>query len=125
MKNIYLHLVSRDELMKVDVSKIVYIEADGNYVNIILANQLKGSVCMSLSQIQSLLSKVLKEDVSAFVRIGKRYIVNSNYILKINVINQRLILSDGASFAFQLNISKVALKAFKDLYVKRISANQQ
>lgn len=41
MKNVYLHLVSRDEFMRVDVSKIVYVEADGNYTNIILANQPK------------------------------------------------------------------------------------
>lgn len=80
---------------------------------------------MSLAQIQALLAKSLKENAGMFVRIGKKYIINSSYLLKVNIIKQKLILSDGASFAFQLNISKVALKAFKDVYIKRLSANQQ
>ena len=39
MKNIYLHLNTRDEFLRMDISKIVYFEADGNYTNIMLANK--------------------------------------------------------------------------------------
>ena len=49
MKNVYLHLNSRDEFLRIDISKIVYFEADGNYTNIVLANKLKGVVCMNLA----------------------------------------------------------------------------
>lgn len=75
MKNIYLHLNSRDEFLRIDVSKIVYFEADGNYTNIILSNRLKGVVCMNLARMQKMLTDRLKEQASIFIRVGKKYII--------------------------------------------------
>lgn len=118
MKNIYLHLNSRDEFLRIDISKIVYFEADGNYTNIVLANKLKGVVCMNLARMQELLSKSLKENARIFARVGKKYIINHTYIYKINTLRQSLVLSDGMHFAYQLDISKEALKQLKELYVK-------
>ena len=33
----YLYLNSRDELYKIDIAKIVYFEAEGNYTNFYLS----------------------------------------------------------------------------------------
>ena len=121
MKNIYLHLNSRDELLRIDISKIVYFEADGNYTNIVLANQLKGVVCMNLSHMQQVLSERLKEQATIFVRVGKRHIINHTYVYQINVLRQKLTLSDGKNFAFNLDVSKDALKQLKDLYVSSLN----
>jgi len=117
MGNIYLHLNTRDEFMRIDISKIVYLEADGNYTNIVLANQLKGVVCMNLARMQQLLSERLKEHARIFVRVGKKHIINSAHIYRINVLRQQLVLSDGYRFAFALDVSKEALKALKDLMI--------
>ena len=38
---------SRDERLRIDISKIVYFEADGNYTDIIVINKLRASVCMN------------------------------------------------------------------------------
>ena len=76
MKSIYLHIISRDEILRVDITKIVYIEANGNYTYIILANQLKGVINMNLSQVQQLIASRLKENAGIFIRIGKKYIIN-------------------------------------------------
>ena len=121
MKNIYLHLNSRDELLRIDISKIVYFEADGNYTNIVMANQLKGVVCMNLAHMQQVLSERLKEQASIFVRVGKRHIINHTYVYQINVLRQKLTLSDGKNFAFHLHVSKDALKQLKDLYVSSLN----
>lgn len=117
--NIYLYLNTRDELLRLDVDKIVYFEADGNYTNIVMANKLKGVICMNLAGMQKVLVDKLKDDASRFVRIGKKYIVNHTMIFQINVLKQQLILSDGENFAYALSISKDALKNLKDLYNKR------
>lgn len=114
----YLHLNSRDEFLRIDISKIAYFEADGNYTNIILANKLKGVVCMNLTQMQQVLSESLKEQASIFIRVGKKYIINHTYVYQISILRQRLILSDGENFAYQLEVSKEALKKLKELYVK-------
>lgn len=122
MKNIYLHLNSRDELLRIDIANIVYFEADGNYTNIVQANKLKGVVCMNLSRMQYVLTDSLKEQASVFVRVGKKYIINSSYVYQINVLKQKLLLSDGLHFVFQLDISKEALRNLKTIYasIKKI-----
>lgn len=117
MNTKYLYLNSRDELFRIDISKIVYFEADGNYTNFVLSNKLKGAVCMNLAEMQQVLSDNLKEAASIFARVGKRYIVNLTYVFQIGVLRQKLTLSDGEVFAYQLSISKEALKKLKELYV--------
>ncbi len=115
--NRYLYLNSRDEFYRINISTIVYFEADGNYTNFVLKNQVKGTVCMNLSQMQSLLSENLKEAASIFARVGKRHILNLNYVYHISILRQRLTMSDGEKFAYQLNISKEALKKLREVYV--------
>ena len=122
MKNVYLHLNTRDEFLRIDISKIVYFEADGNYTNIVLTNNLKGVVCMNLARMQQVLSKRLKEHASVFARVGKKYIINHTHVYQINVLKQKLVLSDGENFIYQLNISKDALKNLKDIYVASLSS---
>lgn len=111
----YLYVNTRDELLRIDCSKIVYMEGDGNYTTIVLVNKLKASVCMNLSEMQRFISDKLHERASFLVRIGKRFIVNVNFIHQINVLHQSLIVTDGVHFAFQLGISKEALKQMKIL----------
>lgn len=114
----YLYINTRDELLRFDCSKIVYLEGDGNYTNIVLVNKLKASVCMNLSDMQRLISESLRERASMFARIGKRFIVNLNFIYQINVLRQVLTVSDGVHFAFQLGISKEALRQLKVLMLE-------
>lgn len=113
----YLYINTRDELLRLDCSKIVYMEGDGNYTNIVLVNKIKASVCMTLSETQRLISESLKERASVFARVGKRFIINLNFIYQINVLRQVLTVTDGVHFAFQLGISKEALRQLKMLMV--------
>ena len=118
MNGEFLYFNSRDELLRLDINRIVFFEGEGNYTNIVSANKLKGVVCMNLSRIQEILNEKLKEHSIIFARVGKRYIINLNYIYSINVIKQKLTLSDGYIFAYQLDIAKDALKKLKDLHSK-------
>ena len=117
----YLFLNSRDELFRMDVSKIVYFEADGNYTRFVLSDKVKGSVCMNLSEMQKLLTDSLKESASIFARVGKRHIVNLTYVYQISVLRQKLVLSDGEVFAYALDVSKEALKTLKEMYLQSIT----
>lgn len=125
MKQKFLYLNSRDEFYRVDISKIVYFEADGNYTNFVLSNKLKGVVGTNLAQMQKILTASLKEDASIFARIGKRFIVNLAYVYHIEVLKQKLMLSDGERFAYQLPISKEALKKLKEMYVMQATHNKK
>lgn len=121
MSKKYLFLNSRDELFRMDVSKIVYFEADGNYTNFVLSDKVKGAVCMNLAEMQKLLTDSLKESANMFARVGKRHIVNLSFVYQISVLRQKLVLSDGEVFAYPLNISKEALKTLKEMYVQSIN----
>ena len=118
--NEYLYLNSRDELYKIDITRIVFFEADGNYTGFTLCNGQKGSVCMNLAQMQKLIAENLNDSAATFARIGKRHIINMNYVFHISLLKQRLTLSDGASFAYDLDISKEALKKLKDIYTTSV-----
>lgn len=112
---VYVFFNSRDELQRIDVSKIVYFEADGNYTDIVMVNKLKASICMNLGEMEKAIAEQIGEESRHFMRIGKRFIINMQYVYSINVLKQQLILSDYDHFAFQVNISKDALKKMKEL----------
>lgn len=114
----YLYINTRDELLRIDCSKIVYMEGDGNYTHIVLVNKMKASVCMNLSEMQRLISENLRERASIFARVGKRFIVNLNFVYQINILRQSLTVTDGVHFAFQLGISKEALRQLKTIMVE-------
>lgn len=113
----YLYFNSRDELLRLDINKIVYFEADGNYTTIVMTNKLKNKVNCNLSQMEVLLANKLKEHSSIFMRIGKRLIVNLNYIHSVCIHKQQMVVTDCMHFAFQIPISKDALKKVKEIIV--------
>lgn len=115
----YLFFNSRDELQRIEVSKIVYFEADGNYTDIVMVNKLHATVLMNLSEMESTLAAQVGQESQSFMRIGRRFIINMNYIYSINLLRQQLILSDYDHFAFQITIPKEALKRMKELMIQK------
>lgn len=124
-KTKYLYLNSRDEFFRVDITKIVYFESDGNYTNIILNNRMKATISMNLAQMQEVLNKSLKEQARIFARIGKRHIINLTYVYQIAILRQRLVLSDGENFEYPISVSKEALKKLRDMYVSNLSVTKE
>jgi DNA-binding LytR/AlgR family response regulator len=114
-QQVYIFFNSRDELQRIDVSKIVYFEADGNYTDIVMVNKLRASVCMNLGEMEQAIADQIGDDAKIFVRIGKRFIINMRYVYSINTLKQQLVLSDYDHFAFQVSISKDALRKMKEL----------
>lgn len=120
----YLHFNSRDEFHRIDISKIVYFQSDGNYTNIMLTNKVKVVIGISLTKLEQYLSDTLKEKASCFVRVGKCFIININYILSINALGQNMILTDYSQFSYKVSISKDALKKLKDVMVTSVLKSQ-
>lgn len=111
---------SRDELLRMEMEKIAYFEADGNYTHIVTKNKLKATIGTSLSKTEEALTVQLGADAQRFIRVGKRFIVNTKYVYSVNLAKQHLVLSDLESFAFQLPVSKDALRRMKELMLLTI-----
>lgn len=116
----YLHFNSRDEFHRIDISKIVYFQSDGNYTDIVLANGAKVVFGISLTRLETYLSESLKEKARCFIRVGKCFIINTDYMLSINTIGQSLILTDYNQACCRIPISKEALKKLKDIMVASV-----
>ena len=76
-------------------------------------------VLTSLVNIETLLAERFKGDGPMFIRIGKKYIVNKQYIFQINIPRQRLVLTDYQTpGVLEISVSKDALRNLKQLYSK-------
>lgn len=113
-----IYFNSRDKLIRLDTQKIVYFEGDGNYTYIVTANKQKVCITMNLSHTEDALAAQLGNNANHFMRIGKRFIVNMNYIFQIDILKQMLMLSDCERFLYQMPVSKEALKTVKELVIQ-------
>ena len=107
---------STNELVRVLPERIVYISSDGNYSTMVLHDKTEHLFTFNLSHFQKLIEKQLKDEASQLIRIGKSLIINRDYIYRINLTKQQLVMSDMAlNQAFMLSASKEALKQLKQL----------
>lgn len=116
----YLYFNSRDEFDRIDIARIICFQSDGNYTNVVLTNKVKVVLGISLSKMEKYLSDSLKEKARCFVRVGKSCIINVNFILRINVLKQYIVLTDYDTSNYQVSISKDALKKLKDIMVASV-----
>ncbi|MBD5317212.1 MAG: LytTR family transcriptional regulator [Bacteroides sp.] len=123
-KSRYLYLNSRDEFFRVDITKIAYFESDGNYTTIFLTNKMKATIGMNLANMQDIITTRLRDEAKIFARVGKRHIINLNYVFQIAVLRQRLVISDGATFEYPVSVSKDALKKLRDLFISGTTLNR-
>ncbi len=103
------------ELIRVPVSAVVFISADGNYSAIKMADGRDHIITLQLGQIEKYLASRLDPSDMRFIRIGKSLIVNRDFISFIHITRQKLVLSDCRSFRHELTASKEALRLLKDL----------
>lgn len=113
---------STNELVRVLPQRIVYISSDGNYSTMVLHDKTEHLFTFNLSHFQKIIETQLKEDARTFIRIGKSLIINKEYIYKINMGKQLLVLSDmSLNQAFTLSASKEALRQLKLLLETEIT----
>ena len=106
---------TRDELIKVDIDKMIYAMAEDNYVHLFFRNGQSAMVTTTLQSLEQLILRVIaKNQKGVYTRIGRKYIVNNSYIMQINTLKQQLVLSDmDVIKPITLNVSKEALKVLK------------
>lgn len=121
----FLYFNSRDEFLRLDISKIMYFKADGNYTTIIMSNKLKATVGLSLSQMEKYLSESLHDKARSFVRIGKSCILNVNHIVRIDVPHQFVIVTDYTQGGYQISVSKEALRVLKSIMMQSLTRQKE
>lgn len=117
----YVIFNKKNEMLRVPIAKAMFYEAYGNYCYGVFPNKQKIMLPVNLGKVEELISIYREDNDSKFIRIGKRFIVNMDVVVKVDMTQQQLILSDlDHPGNFMLPISKDALKQIRDLY----TANQ-
>lgn len=116
---------TRDELNLIDLDLVACVNASGNYSNVMYIDGNKIMVSVGLSQFEIIIKDAVAKQRSAstFVRLGRSVIVNNRYLSQINVLKQKLTLSDRGTHAYQLSVPKNLLKSYKELIRKSYSGN--
>lgn len=116
---------TRDELNLIDLDLVACIHADGNYSNVMYIDGNKIMVSVGLSQFETIIKDAVRKQNTAntFVRLGRSVIINNRYLSQINVLKQKLTLSDRGSHAYQLTVPKNLLKNYKELIRKSYTGN--
>lgn len=116
---------TRDELIVVDLERISFIKADGNYTHIMYISGQQFSISLGLSKLEQLIRQVYPMNQrSPFIRLGRSFIINQTYLFSIHVLKQKLMLSDCQKNIHTLNIPKTLLKEYKQLIVEQRSKKE-
>lgn len=80
-----LKIKNKSEILYLRLDSILYIQADGNYSNIYLTD---GGVISTLTYQRAEIARLMEEQLPAeirkqFVLVGRSYMVNTNYVLRI------------------------------------------
>lgn len=108
----WLKITNNSEIVRIPTDEIVFVKGDGNYSNIYMCNGKEENVSTQLHNVMERLG-VIKN--TPFYRVGKSFIVNKNFIFKVNPGLQKLLLSSSRlEKDIQLKVSKEALKSLKE-----------
>lgn len=119
-------LNTRDELLIIDLDRVAFFQANGNYTRLTYISGHALMLNTGLSGVEKILAAVLPKGVPAmFVRMGRSLIINQIYLSNINVLKQYLTLSDLESHHFKLTVPKKLLRIYKDKVAAKYTAAQQ
>ena len=108
--SVTLKYVPKNHPGTIDTNAFVYVEG------------MQIVVTLGLSKVEELIKQsMVKTAISPFVRLGRSYIINQNYLTHINVVRQRLTLSDCMEHTHVLEIPKALLRSYKDLIKEKFT----
>lgn len=108
-----LYLSSYDECYIVDLDEILYIMADDHYCKVTYLSGANIMLPYGLGKIEEYITRH-HDTTSNLQRMGRKYIININYMLHISTTKQTLILSDKIGNKHSLRIAKPILRELID-----------
>ena len=120
MKNQEVLIIkNKSEVFYLQLDDILYIQADGNYCNINFAD---GSVINTLTYQRAEIARMLeeqlsKEALSRFALLGRSYLVNTDYVLRIQPSKQLLTFRMNKYGTIKKSCIKATAKALQQLEV--------
>ena len=110
-----LCLNSRDELIIIQLNRVAYFQAQGNYTKLCYIHGEEQLLMIGLSKAEEYLRNALpKEGPTPFIRLGRSLIINQSYLADINILKQKVVLSDFHGNQHSVAVPKPLLKQYKE-----------
>lgn len=107
-------LNTRDDMLFIDLDKMAFAQANGNYTELTYISGQKQMITIGLSKVEDFIkASYTKGTSSPFVRMGRSLIINQTYLYGINVLRQKLVLSDFNGHVYSISVPKQLLKEYK------------
>src|SRR5574344_2605551 len=108
-----LNLVTHDELFRIDISRAVYFQADDHYSIVYYNSDVHILLPFSLAAIEAAI-KQNDEAQRCLVRLGRKYIVNTDRIIRISSTQCKLYLYDEQGKTHTVPFSKPVIRELID-----------
>lgn len=112
----WLKISTSTELVRVATEEIVYVRADGNYSDLVLANGTTHKMTFQLHYFEEYFSRLHD---NTFIRVGRSLIVNRRHVRMIN-IPEKLLRFGGHTISpdiAPLRLGRDSLKELKNAMV--------
>lgn len=109
-----LCLSAHDELYIIDLDKVLYLKADDHYTDVYYTSGNHFLVPFGLVKIEACLTE-MPDTRLHMLRLGRKYIVNTNRIFRVNTITELLYLTSDDGNSVSLHISKPVLRSLIEL----------
>ena len=113
---------STSRWLRIPVCSLVYIKADGNYCNAYLKdtelskNKDDKETClqitMQLGELESIIDRQFPK--GKFCKIDRSHIINTDFVLEIDITMKKLVLGDGNGTRFVIRPAADGLKLLRD-----------
>lgn len=107
----WLKIKTSTELVRVSTDEIVYVCADGNYSDLVLANGRTRKMTFQLHFFEDVFKQL---NNNTFVRVGRSVIVNKRYVFVINLTDQTLMFT-GQQISNEIKTLRLPREALKQL----------
>lgn len=122
----YLIISNTNFMLRVAAQQIAYVCSEGSYCVLRLIDGDEYTFSFNLAVFEKKIVEQLPVGAHSFARVGRNYIINSQYIFSINTNTAELVLyAHGFKDKFLLHVSKEPLKQLKTILDNSINKIQE
>lgn len=122
----YLIISNTNFMLRVAAQQIAYVCSEGSYCVLRLIDGDEYTFSFNLAVFEKKIVEQLPVGAHSFARVGRNYIINSQYIFSINTNTAELVLyAQGFKEKFLLHVSKEPLKQLKTILDNSINKIQE
>lgn len=122
----YLIISNTNFVLRVAAQQIAYVCSEGSYCVLRLVDGDEYTFSFNLAVFEKKIVEQLPVGAHSFARVGRNYIINSQYIFSINTNTAELVLyAHGFKEKFLLHVSKEPLKQLKTILDNSINKIQE